>query len=290
MAPSRAHDEELCLHDPKFDSITRSLASGLSRRTALKALGTIGGAALAGLGGRTANAARRPTPTPKPVRCPGQQIWDGYECVCQSGETCGPDCCPAGSTCCDNACCYGVCYGEELCCPSSQEWCPVSGECCPDGWTCCPDVGCLAPGSCCSDADCPRDTCGASTCLQSHTCSELIPNCNLGGSADCCGANAVCHADGACVPASITMGFVFESTGSCWPSLALAGFLPNHTYDVEFGGSRGNLPINPIWRQITTDQSGSFASTFNIGYLNGLDRAYARIENVISGLVPVICE
>ena len=82
-----------------------------------------------------------PTPTPKPVRCPGQQHWDGNQCACPDGSSrCGPDCCPNGQAeCCDNACCYGQCYGEELCCPT--------------GFSLCNGV-CLDAGQCCSDADC----------------------------------------------------------------------------------------------------------------------------------------
>jgi hypothetical protein len=282
-------NQGVTLNDPRFDSITRALASGQSRRAMLKALLAIGGGAAAGAGLGTADAARRPTPTPKPVSCPGQQVWDGAACVCLTGEKCGPDCCPVEAECCDNACCYGTCYGEELCCPSPREWCQDSGECCPDGWSCCPGVGCIANGSCCSDADCPRNTCAESICLENHICSELILNCDLGGSAACCGGNAVCHADGTCLPASITMGFVSGSANWCQPSLVLSGFLPNHTYDVEFGGLRGDLPINSIWRQLTTDQSGAFASTFNIAFVNGMDQAFATVENVTSGLVPVTC-
>src|SRR5690606_39935265 len=113
----------------------------------------LGGAAVAGSTVLDTEAARRPAPTPRPPSCPGQQTWNGSECVCPAGsDTCGPDCCPTGvAQCCDQACCYGVCYGEELCCPTGGEFCPVTGgECCPEGWTCCPDYGCLAPGLCCT--------------------------------------------------------------------------------------------------------------------------------------------
>lgn len=276
------------MDDSRFDSIARSLAPGMSRRTVSKALGAMVGSAVAGLGGGAVDAARRPAPTPNPVRCPGQQVWNGQQCVCQVGEACGPECCPLEAQCCDNVCCYGVCYGEELCCPSSQAWCPVSGECCSEGWSCCPEFGCVAPGSCCNDADCPQETCAASTCLENHTCGEPIWNCNLGGSAACCGDDAVCQADGSCSPASITLGFVAGSFDTCRPSVVLAGFLPNQSYDVEFGGFRGSAPITPIWRQLTTDQAGAFDSIFNIGFLGG-DQAFATIENVTSGLVNVSC-
>jgi hypothetical protein len=277
------------LDDPRFDSITRALASGQSRRGVWKAVLAIVGGMTDGAGLGSANAARRPTPTPKPVTCPGQQVWDGAACDCPTGEKCGPACCPAEASCCDNACCYGTCYAEELCCPSPREWCPDSGECCPDGWSCCPGFGCIEDGLCCSDADCPQSTCAESACLENHICSEPIPNCNLGGGAECCGENEVCHADGTCLPASITVEFVSGGAGFCQPAVVLAGFLPNTTYGVGFGGFRGDLPINPIGRQLTTDQSGGFASTFNVAFLNGMDQAVVTVENVSSGLVPVIC-
>jgi hypothetical protein len=86
------------------------------------------------------------------------------------------------------------------------------------------------------------------------------------------------------------MGFISESTvGWCWPSVVLAGFLPNHDYQVNFGGFRGSSPIDEISRRVTTDQSGAFDSSFNIAYLDGMDQAFARVENVTSGLVSVTC-
>jgi len=276
------------LNDPRFDSIARALASGQSRRALVKAVLALAGGAAAGAGIESASAARRPTPTPKPVKCPGTQVWDGERCVCEVGETCGSDCCPAEAMCCDNACCYGTCYGEELCCPSAREWCTDSGECCPDGWSCCPGFGCIENGSCCGDADCPLTTCAASVCLEDHTCSELIPDCTLGGSVACCGAGEICHSDGSCNPAFIDLTFV-PFSDYCWPSVALTGFDPNHQYIVGFGGFRGSSPIGPIGRDLTTDQTGAFTGTFNIAYLEG-DLALATIETVTSELVTVSCE
>jgi hypothetical protein len=131
------------LDERKFDSFVRSLAPGQSRRSVLKAiLGVGGGAALGHMrsGGR-AEAARRPTPTPKPVKCPGSQTWNGSACACTAGTTCGAECCPVGvSECCDNACCYGKCMGEELCC-ATENYCPgataTDGLCCEGGQICC---------------------------------------------------------------------------------------------------------------------------------------------------------
>lgn len=85
------------MDDRRFDAIVKSLAEGKSRRTVLKGILGLGGAALAGgalLEGDT-DAARRPTnPTPTPVKCPGQQVVCGNTCCCPTGQSkCGPDCC-----------------------------------------------------------------------------------------------------------------------------------------------------------------------------------------------------
>lgn len=216
------------MDDRQFDTLARSLASGGSRRQVLKGLFGLAGGALAGATLHPAGAARRPVPTPKPVRCPGQQYWDGVACVCpDETSACGPACCSAGATCCDNACCDGACYGEELCCPSSRTVCAVSGECCPEGWSCCPDFGCTSPEQCCSAMDCeagscqvaecagdrtceyafdcgsgsnccPADACYRRDCLGDGSCSDPLFDCRGEEGIACCGEGAVCGADGTC--------------------------------------------------------------------------------------------
>jgi hypothetical protein len=171
----------------RFDALARALGSAGNRRQVLKGLLGIGGlTAATSLNG--AEAARRPIPTPRPVSCPGEQIWDGDACMCPDGKvTCGPACCAPGvSECCDNACCFGTCYGEELCCPTGMRVC--GGECV--GW------------ECCANSDCP----GQSICnVETHTC-QCLPDCTgktcgddgCGGRCGTCGELATC-VDGACV-------------------------------------------------------------------------------------------
>ena len=174
------------MDDRRFDSLTRALASGQNRRSVLKGLLGLGGVTLAGsVTAPAAGAARRPTPTPKPVSCPGQQHWNGSACVCPDGNTkCGPDCCPHGQAeCCDNACCYGECYGEELCCPTGQLVC--NGSCCAAGDDCiggacqscvpCGDQCCSAPNSqCCQSDEGSYCVAAGSTCCDSDSnCSSL---------------------------------------------------------------------------------------------------------------------
>ncbi len=196
------------MDDRRFDSLTKSLAAGANRRTLLKGLLGLGGAATAGsiLLDDDADAARRPTPTPKPPSCPGQQTPVGGQCVCQTPkapgpEKCGPDCCnPAGigaahSECCDNACCYGVCYGEELCCstnprpgglPPLQYFCDSDDgvECCFSAQDCCRVDGCCDTfchgGLLGNDSCCPAEQ----VCLGGDDSDDIC--CNAGET--CCGS------------------------------------------------------------------------------------------------------
>jgi len=184
------------MDDRRFDSLVKALATGTSRRSVFKGLLGLGG--VTAIGGSLlqdgADAARRPTPTPKAPSCPGQQFLQSGQCTCPASapSKCGPDCCnPAGvdsahSECCDNACCFGLCYGEELCCPWPRSFCPEVQECCDEGVTlCCGEAGCCA-GGCCQDAQgndlccsgatprcCPGDTCIADdvdSCCDASDC------------------------------------------------------------------------------------------------------------------------
>ncbi len=204
----------------RFDDLARQLALGSSRRSFLKrSLGVAAG--IAGIGGASASsAARRPAPTPRPVTCPGIQIWNQFECVCPTGTKCGPDCCQPGSTCCDNACCYGTCYGEELCCPTGQIVC--GGVC-------------LDPGVCCSSADCGDGlSCvlGECVCIPTDTCESLGIECgaasdNCGNPLDCgecaCVPTTTCSSQGIeCGPATDDCGNAL-SCGECTPPQTCGG-------------------------------------------------------------------
>lgn len=181
----------------RFDHLTRSLASGASRRSIIKGLLGLGGAAVTG--GTLlddADAARRPTPTPTPVRCPGIQIPSGGQCVCPNGlAKCGPDCCnptavgASHSECCDNACCFGTCYGEELCCPTETG--EICGDDCCDTATerCCERPGgpvCIPFDACCLDRECPGDA----TQCQRGVCNPQTNSCEL--QSECTGDERCC--------------------------------------------------------------------------------------------------
>lgn len=184
------------MDDRRFDSLAKSLAAGASRRSVLKGLLGFGGAALTStvlVGGDT-DAARRSTPTPTSVKCPGRQTWNGSACVCPSGLVkCGPDCChstvpptdPTYSICCDQACCPypNDCVGEEMCCPRL------------------PDVACLTPSGACCTTLCEETPGGAVCCPTSQFCAGGTTSDDLCCSGDTpikcdCGTNAnACIAD-----------------------------------------------------------------------------------------------
>lgn len=201
------------MDDRRFDSLVKAAASGASRRSILKGVLGLGGAAVVGGAAldRDADAARRPSPTPKPATCPGNQI-PGPSGICTCPGTapykCGPDCCTgqvadsypraAGhSECCDNACCFGTCYGEELCCPTNMRghaWDPDppiasvcdNGECCflPNV---CIDGVCGLPFWCENNDDCGDcETCNPETGQCSSLCTDDLPQCCVNGFGEYC--------------------------------------------------------------------------------------------------------
>lgn len=204
------------MDDRRFDGLTKAFASSGSRRSLIKGLLGSSGAAIAALGlsGRSTLAARRSRPTPEPVQCPGQQIWDGSECVCPSGVACGPDCCDTPEQCCDNACCDSgsVCVAEEQCCPVEQV-CPnyPGGPCCPDGLLCCAsgDACFDSAGGCCETNDCPTEYCNPVTCennvcvyqpLQNGTdCGDCATCQNGHCTSKCADGETCCTDDDTCV-------------------------------------------------------------------------------------------
>jgi hypothetical protein len=227
------------MDDRHFDSLVMALARHRNRRSLIKGLLGIGGAATIRLAGvRQTDAARRGTAPASAPHCPGVQTWNGTDCVCADGSAkCGPDCCADGvAVCCDNACCYGTCYGEELCCPSPQEWCAVSGECCADGLRCCAEIGCVDPsaGGCCEDADClvaghDCDICDASgqcvpsaACCVPTTCPDTYPE-DLTGCeilSDGCDGSMVCGCPAGWGCVSGDMGNIcVNNTATCLPGV-----------------------------------------------------------------------
>lgn len=149
------------MDDSSFDQLTRQFAREGSRRWFMARVAAVAtGLTVAARSAGSTSAARRPPAPPKPASCPGNQQPCDAGCCCPSGYTnCGPDCCPSDAQCCDNACCYGVCYGEELCCPTGtgRNYCAATNQCCLRGQMCFGERGCLTSGGleCSSNQNCP---------------------------------------------------------------------------------------------------------------------------------------
>ena len=149
------------MDDHRFDSLARSLAAGSSRRTVLKGMLGIGGAAVAGISMARddVQAARRGFsgprfPTPCVPQCAGA-FCGGDGC----GGTCGD--CVVGSVCFEGLC-FGSCdpQGGLGCCSGCQ--CDsVNGVCVSleNVGTNCAANGCPA-GSFCDQSNVCRTVCG----------------------------------------------------------------------------------------------------------------------------------
>ena len=186
----------------RFDQLTRSLASGSSRRSLLKGLLGLGGLAATTLLPTEQSDARRSSssaPTPPPP-CPGQiQCPDATHC-CDSAlcNTQRGLCCSAGTLPCDAGCC-APCAGAQCgheCCDSAVQCC--DGECCASGSSCLTQ---LFPGSplvdeetCCRD-DLVCDTATTKCCAAWERC------CTRDGVSYCIPADGCCSADDCTAPA-----------------------------------------------------------------------------------------
>lgn len=253
------------MDDRRFDSLTRAVASAQNRRTVLKGLLGLGGIALTGAAVTgSADAARRPTPTPKPVACPGAQHWDGTKCTCDTGTDCGPECCTGSAVCCDGACCNGDCYAEEQCCEVGSTVCHNT-SCCVAGEVCLDDGSCCTPSTCsveppASLLDCgPKaDGCGGSLlcacpenwlCLEGDNgsfCGNLTTDCLPGITAAAYGKIGLCdQGEGFCTPA-----YAEPETISC-VSIQPVSCL-DCTSDSECG--TGNVCVQS-WSEICPTQS-----------------------------------
>src|SRR6266516_2204766 len=137
--------------EPWIDNLARTLATGQSRRAALKQLvGGIAGALLAStLPGRAASAAKC---QPKGGSCSSDSdCCSGL--TCQSGE-CRPSKCQqkGGSCASDSDCCSGLVCSSGVCTA------PTTPKCQPKGGPCASD------SDCCSGQICRGGVCGPAKC------------------------------------------------------------------------------------------------------------------------------
>src|SRR5215218_1437221 len=141
----------------KFDQITKSLASGLSRRQMIKgAAGALG--ALVGLRHEADAAACRGIRHP----CEGtQECCPGLGCVEASFEGQSERCCPPGQAGCGTGCCtIGQC-----CQQGNQQVCLAAGQCCTA-------ATCPTPTNLCKVATCTAGVCGESNIANDTNCDD----------------------------------------------------------------------------------------------------------------------
>jgi len=170
------------MDDNRFDALVKMFGNGASRRSILKGLFGLGGAAVAGgvavdqADARTIGT--RPTiPPPTTPSCVLPRQLCGGVC-CDSGKCKNGHCClNATDVWCGNACCVtGLCTTDGNCCPAGYKVCGT--ECCA-GTTSCARSGntdfCCDPGA-------GNFPCGLECCDDEHQCCDL----------ECCSDGAVC--------------------------------------------------------------------------------------------------
>ncbi len=215
------------MDDRRFDALTRALAQGSSRRTALKGLigGLVGGIAVTTGTGRAGAGVVEECDCPvvacQSVRCEGESCIyeDNCEDACTQCNTstgvcdpkiCGPceacsrgvcfDTCGDGGKCCDDLCVPECCTDQD--CPSYEDQCGtnycIDGVCdprnnCTTSQRCCGfgTSGAYCADECCSDQDCP----GCEICNISGICEET----ECCGDSDCVSVCGDC-VEGTCVP------------------------------------------------------------------------------------------
>ena len=178
-----------------FDDLTKTLASGVSRRTALRQLGAgLAAAVLAGIGVRPAAAA--------PNEC---------AVYCSRVEPAGPS----------RAACKQACHKCE---GDVRRLCSS-----PTGWTCCaPGTACRPDGTCATaPASCEGVGCGSScdngnpTCACVSTTEDTIACVQKGCTFVSCTSSAECNPGQVC----FTEGCCDEGSGGsyCIPLCGMAG-------------------------------------------------------------------
>jgi hypothetical protein len=186
------------MDEQRFDELSKKLATSVSRRQALRIMGTtaVGGlGALFGARGAFAHHNAQCRDVGDNCRSNAEccdRVCLDFHCVCPGGTVlcpgtneCLPECsgprvfnpdtcqceCPEGTSACGEfSCCApdSPCCGSTFCCPPQTTCCVGSGflTCCPPGYTCNQQQGCL-PAFC----QTPGQSCFVtSQCGQGCTC------------------------------------------------------------------------------------------------------------------------
>lgn len=174
------------MDDERFEELSKTLATTVSRRQAVRIIGATAAGGFASLVGARGAFARQcrdvgsncrsnaeccsrfcdtatfkcgPSCGPEQVVCEGQCVGPcpggmvisptTCQCVCPTGtEECNGECVPEGT--CGAGCIGQVCFADNECCPESPVCCDLTQSGVPDQ-ICTP---CCIPVPCMSDADC----------------------------------------------------------------------------------------------------------------------------------------
>jgi hypothetical protein len=199
--------------DETFDELTKSLATTVTRRRALKLFGggvlTAGWAAVMGRGAAAApnrcavicSQFYRPGPAQAQCRQACRQCGGDVNRLCGLGSQVPVVCCPPESTCCTDF------FSQAFCCPSGTICDASAGACLEE---CPPESGCLGP-DCAPGCFCVTSVDGQTACV-----SFEFANCG----ATPCTTDADCGG-GVCVDATECCG---EPTAVCFPPEAFCTF------------------------------------------------------------------
>ncbi len=180
------------MDDRTFDTLAKTFASRQTRRSLLRNLLGIGGAAtVAAVASRSSGSAQIAGPGPQITPIP----------ICPPSRMCGTDCCGLSETCCNGVCCSGA----EQCCDPPGTASPI----------------CLPDDACCSRSDCKHlddlVNCTVGVCnQQTHAC-EAVDGCGVKGLAYCPGKpRGACYdPKSECCPECETGSCLTCSGGQC---------------------------------------------------------------------------
>ncbi len=197
------------MDDQRFDALTRALARGSSRRTALKGLflGVVGGVSLTmrqDRAGAQTECVDSSDCNPCQECIEGECSYpvsypDGLCCGTEGNYYCSPECCSSDN--CEpiyeNQCGISICNGSGYC--EGITTCVTGQRCCNSGT---PEHYC---GVCCADTECP----GCSVCVNG-TCSH--PECC--GDSDCTSICGEC-VEGTCVTRCTSVEYCCAFANDC---------------------------------------------------------------------------
>jgi hypothetical protein len=216
----------------QFDELAKAMAEGVSRREALRRLGSgVAAATLAALGlgnawGQSRRRGRGGGATPQGIICPPGEVpcAGGSECcpACPNGEDlCGSKCCTAAQVCCPGSSGSPVCtfLGTNTNCGGCNNVCPTGTSCVSRQCVCdgsgqppCNGVCCPADRPFCNSGSCSACPAGCSleysiegqpVCVRlPSSCQGLRP----------CATSSTCGSSAACIPSA---GCVWRS-GEGW--------------------------------------------------------------------------